>query len=41
MVLDRAVVGTLDIEDAKIDAFDEEDQNLFERIAAVMTDLYR
>ena len=41
VVLDRAVVGTLDIEDAKIDAFDEEDQNLFERIAAAMTDLYR
>jgi GAF domain-containing protein len=38
---DGAIVGTLDIEDARRDAFDERDQTLFERLAAALTDLYR
>lgn len=40
VVIDRTAVGTLDIEDARIDAFDEADQTLFESIAAALTDLY-
>jgi L-methionine (R)-S-oxide reductase len=35
------VVGTLDIEDAATDAFGEEDQTLFEHVAAALVDLYR
>lgn len=35
------VVGTLDVEDAATDAFDEDDRILFERLAAALTDLYR
>jgi L-methionine (R)-S-oxide reductase len=41
VLLDRTVVGTLDVEDARTDAFDEEDQSLFEGLAAALTDLYR
>jgi len=35
------VVGTLDVEDAATQAFEETDRILFERLAAVLTDLYR
>jgi GAF domain-containing protein len=38
---DGSIVGTLDIEDQRRDAFDERDQTLFERLAAALTDLYR
>jgi hypothetical protein len=34
------VVGTLDIEDPATDAFDDEDQTLFELLAAALSDLY-
>lgn len=35
------VVGTLDVEDAATQAFEVTDRILFERLAAVLTDLYR
>ena len=38
---DGRVVGTLDIEDARTDAFDQDDQTLFEELAAALPDLYR
>ena len=38
---DGRVVGTLDIEDARTDAFDQDDQALFEELAAALPDLYR
>lgn len=38
---DGRVVGTLDIEDARTDAFDNDDQTLFEELAAALPDLYR
>ena len=41
VLLDGEVVGTLDVEDAATDAFDEEDRIVFERFAAALTDLYR
>jgi GAF domain-containing protein len=37
---DGTVVGTLDIEDPGTDAFDDEDQTLFELLAAALSDLY-
>jgi L-methionine (R)-S-oxide reductase len=37
---DGQVVGTLDVEDARTDAFDQDDQALFESLAAPLTDLY-
>lgn len=37
---DGQIVGTLDIEDARIGAFDQGDQALFESLAAALTDLY-
>jgi GAF domain-containing protein len=40
VLLDGTVVGTLDVEDAATDAFDEEDRTLFEHLAAALTDLY-
>jgi putative methionine-R-sulfoxide reductase with GAF domain len=40
VLLDQTVVGTLDIEDASTDAFNKEDQTLFESLAATLTDLY-
>jgi L-methionine (R)-S-oxide reductase len=40
VLADGTVVGTLDIEDAATDAFDEEDQALFESLAAALTGLY-
>jgi L-methionine (R)-S-oxide reductase len=40
-VLDAGrVVGTLDVEDASVDAFSEDDQTLFERVAAALVELY-
>lgn len=36
---DGTVVGTLDIEDPATDAFDDEDQTLFELLAAALSDL--
>jgi putative methionine-R-sulfoxide reductase with GAF domain len=33
------VVGTLDIEDPSSNAFDDEDQTLFELLAAALSDL--
>jgi putative methionine-R-sulfoxide reductase with GAF domain len=41
VLLHLTVVGTLDIEDAATEAFDEDDQTLFEHLAAALTDLYR
>ncbi len=41
VLLDGKVVGTLDIEDARTDAFDQDDQALFELLAAALPDLYR
>jgi putative methionine-R-sulfoxide reductase with GAF domain len=41
VLLHLTVVGTLDIEDAATEAFDEDDQTLFEHLAAALTGLYR
>lgn len=41
VLVDGEVVGTLDVEEAATDAFDEEDRIVFERLAAALTDLYR
>lgn len=41
VVRDGAVVGTLDVEDARTDAFDGEDQALYEHLAAALAELYR
>jgi L-methionine (R)-S-oxide reductase len=41
VLLDGRVVGTLDIEDARTNAFSEDDQTLFEQLAAALPDLYR
>ena len=41
MLLDGKVVGTLDVEDARTDAFDQDDQALFEQLATALPDLYR
>ena len=38
---DGTVVGTLDIEDARRNAFDETDRALFEHLAGTLVDLYR
>jgi putative methionine-R-sulfoxide reductase with GAF domain len=41
-VLDRGrVVGTLDVEDERTDAFDPEDDALFEKLAESLIGLYR
>ena len=41
MLRDGRVVGTLDVEDARTDAFDKDDQTLFEELAAALPELYR
>ena len=41
VLVDGAVAGTLDVEDEAKGAFDEDDRELFERLAAALTDLYR
>lgn len=41
VLLDGRVVGTLDIEDASANAFSDDDQTLFEQLAAALPDLYR
>jgi L-methionine (R)-S-oxide reductase len=41
VLVDGTVVGTLDVEDEAKGAFDDDDRELFERIAAALTDLYR
>jgi putative methionine-R-sulfoxide reductase with GAF domain len=41
VLLNGRIVGTLDIEDAATDAFDDSDQSLFELLAAALSDLYR
>jgi L-methionine (R)-S-oxide reductase len=41
VLLDGRVVGTLDIEDAKTNAFGKDDQTLFEQLAATLSELYR
>jgi putative methionine-R-sulfoxide reductase with GAF domain len=40
VLLGETVVGTLDVEDPATDAFDEEDQALFEALATALTALY-
>ena len=40
VVVDERVVGTLDVEDERTDAFDDDDRRLFERIAGEMRPLY-
>jgi putative methionine-R-sulfoxide reductase with GAF domain len=40
VVVDGVVVGTLDVEDAATDAFDDEELGLFESLAAAITALY-
>jgi putative methionine-R-sulfoxide reductase with GAF domain len=40
VLLDGRVVGTLDIEDPAMDAFDEKDQASFQDLAAALTCLY-
>jgi L-methionine (R)-S-oxide reductase len=40
VVVEGRVVGTLDVEDAAKDAFDDEDQALFENLAEALTHLY-
>jgi putative methionine-R-sulfoxide reductase with GAF domain len=41
VVLDGKVVGTLDIEDARTNAFNNDDEEFFEELAAALSDLYR
>jgi len=41
VLLDGRVVGTLDIEDARANAFSNDDQTLFEQLAAALPELYR
>jgi GAF domain-containing protein len=40
VLLGETVVGTLDVEDPATDAFDEDDQALFEALATALTALY-
>ena len=40
VLVDGAVVGTLDVEDGATGAFDQDDQALFEHLAAALVDLY-
>jgi GAF domain-containing protein len=41
VVLDGRVVGTLDIEDARTNAFNTDYQAVFEELASALSDLYR
>lgn len=41
VIMGGQVVGTLDIEDERTDAFDRKDQALFEQLAEALTSLYR
>jgi GAF domain-containing protein len=40
VLVDGTVVGTLDVEDERTDAFDEGDLALFERLAGALTQVY-
>jgi L-methionine (R)-S-oxide reductase len=40
VLADRRVVGTLDVEDERIGAFDDDDQKLFEQLAHALAGLY-
>jgi putative methionine-R-sulfoxide reductase with GAF domain len=40
VIVDDRVVGTLDVEDESMDAFDDDDRLLFERVAGEMGPLY-
>ena len=40
IIVGDRVVGTLDVEDERTDAFGDEDRRLFERLAAEMRPLY-
>jgi L-methionine (R)-S-oxide reductase len=40
IIVGSRVVGTLDIEDARTDAFSDDDRRLFERVAGEMAPLY-
>lgn len=41
VLVDGRVVGTLDIEDERTGAFDDDDQAVFEQVAQALTGLYR
>jgi putative methionine-R-sulfoxide reductase with GAF domain len=41
VLLEGRVVGTLDVEDERTGAFDDDDQKLFEQLAQALTGLYR
>jgi putative methionine-R-sulfoxide reductase with GAF domain len=41
VLVDGRVVGTLDVEDERTDAFDEDDRVLFEQLAEMLRGLYR
>lgn len=40
MLVGGRVVGTLDVEDERVGAFDDGDREVLERVAAAMTGLY-